>query len=84
MSSRALKIELTGGNMGKSEEEKRMIALAIWNLTEGQIKNFIRISRKCTIEDEKIEQCLMQMVVTAFEEVKEEEKANDGEPTEQA
>ena len=60
------------------------MAALIWDLTEGQIRNFVRLSKKCEIPDEKIEQCLMQMVVTAFEEVEEEEKANDGEPTEQA
>lgn len=81
MMSRALKIELTGGNM--SRRSKTMAEL-IWDLTEGQIRNFVRLSKKCEVPDEKIEECLAQMIVTAFKEVEEEEKANDGEPTEQA
>ena len=79
MMSRALKIELTGGNMNR-----KTMAELIWDLTEGQIRNFVRLTKRCEVPDEKIEQALVQMIVTAFKEVEEEEKANDGEPTEQA
>ena len=79
MSSRALIIELTGGNMNR-----KTMAELIWDLTEGQIRNFVRLTKRCEVPDEKIEQALVQMIVTAFKEVEEEEKANDGEPTEQA
>lgn len=63
---------------------RKTMAELIWDLTEGQIRNFVRLTKRCEVPDEKIEQALAQMIVTAFKEVEEEEKANDGEPTEQA
>ena len=52
------------------------LAVQVWNITERTIKHFIKVGQSVDIPDEKLEQCLIQMIVKAFRELREEK---DGE-----